>query len=177
MRMKDRLGINNLVGVCQPAEGYNKKVVKAVTNVFTGGDQKAAAKRAERLAQQEQKLREQEKKARDRMAAVEAARARTKQMREARIQRAQLLAQGAGMGLGVEGTSPLTGALGSISSQLASNVAAVNMQQTAGLTLGNLQSQQASLQAQQQSQFNKIQSFDRRDSGIMSIFKIATSFA
>jgi hypothetical protein len=51
------------------------------------------------------------------------------------------------------------------------------MQQTAGLTLGNLQSQQASLQAQQQSQFNKIQGFDRRDAGIMSIFKIATSFA
>ncbi len=137
------------------------KVFKAVTNVFTGSDQKKEAKKAERLAQQE-------KQAKDRMAAVEAARARTKQLREGRIQRAQIQAQGAGMGLGSQGTSPLTGSLGSISSQMANNVAVINMQQTAGEVIGNLQTAQASA-------LNRIQAADRRDAGIMNIFKVGMS--
>ena len=161
MRMKDRLGINNLVGVCQPADGYNKNVFKAVSNVFSGGEQKKAAREAERLAQKE-------KEARDRMAAAQAARERTKQLREARIQRATLQARSAGMGVGMEGSSPVTGALGSISSQMSSNVAAINMQKTGGEVLGNLQTAQASA-------MNKIQAADRRDAGVMSIFNIGMS--
>jgi hypothetical protein len=137
------------------------KVIKSVTNIFTGSIQKKEAKRAERLAQQE-------KLARDRLASAQAARERTKQLREARIQRASIQAQGAGMGIGLEGSSAVTGSLGSLSSQMSSNIAAVNMQQTAGEVIGNLQTAQASA-------MNKIQAADRSDAGIMNIFNMGMS--
>ena len=67
--------------------------------------------------------------AQGRSAAVEAQQARIKQVREARIRRAQVISSGTNSGMGM-GSSGIGGAVGSISSQMGSNIGTINQQQT-----------------------------------------------
>ena len=63
--------------------------------------------------------------AQGRMSSAEAARERIKQAREARIRRAQVASAGSNAGLGMT-SSGISGAVGSISSQMASNIGTIN---------------------------------------------------
>ena len=65
--------------------------------------------------------------AQGRMASADAARERIKQAREARVRRAQIVSAGSNAGLGTGGgTSGISGAVGSVSSQMASNIGTIN---------------------------------------------------
>lgn len=63
--------------------------------------------------------------AQTRMAGADAARARIEEARKARLRRGQVQGAASGTGLG-EGTSGISGSLGSISAQMASNVGTIN---------------------------------------------------
>lgn len=67
--------------------------------------------------------------AQSRAASVEAQQARITQVREARIRRGQVTAAGTNSGLDT-GTSGIGGAVGSISSQMGSNIGNINQQET-----------------------------------------------
>jgi len=158
MNMRDRLGIG-LVGNCQPAEGYNKSVFKAVTGFFTGGEEAKYAKEAQRLAAEQER-------ARQRMQEVEAERERKKALRESIIRRGEVTASAAGAGVGMAGTSPIAGGLSSITSQTASNIANITRGEEGSKVLGNLGTQIASAQ-------NKMQQAARKSAAVGSIFSLA----
>lgn len=133
MRMRHTLGINPLVGVCQENLGYNKSAFKAVTNFFTGSEEKKAAKKAE-------KLERQKSEALQRQQEVQATRERLKTLRESRIRRAQIISQGAGAGIGMA-SSPVQGGLASLQSQTATNIGQINTAETGAQVIGNLDTQ------------------------------------
>lgn len=73
---------------------------------------------------------EQQRKAEEtqaRYSQVQAQRERLAQQRQARIRHGQILAQMGTSGLGMTGTAPLIGALGSVSSQLGRNIGDINV--------------------------------------------------
>lgn len=158
MRMKDRLGVG-LVGNCQPADGYNKSVFKAVTNFFTGSEEKKYAKRQAELA-------DRQERARQRMQEVEAERERKKALRESLIRRGQVLAGAASAGVGMAGTSPIQGGLSSISSQAATNIANITRGEESSKVIGNLSTQMVYAQAKQQQAA-------RRSQTVGTIFSLA----
>ena len=93
--------------------------IGAIMSVVGTVNQMSSAKKAEKL---------EKKKAQgaERMATVDAERARRSAIREKMIAQGQVTAQGAGQGFGLGGTSGVQGALGSISSQANTNIGNVN---------------------------------------------------
>jgi len=160
MRMKHRLGINPLIGVCQENLGYNKSAFKAVTNFFTGSEEKKAAKKAERLEKQKTEALQRQQE-------VQATRERLKTLRESRIRRAQIISQGAGAGIGMA-SSPVQGGLASLQSQTATNVAQINTAQTGAQVIGNLDTQINSA-------LNQQRAAERSSQRVGNIFSLATS--
>ena len=118
MRMRERL--NSVV----KHPGYNEPAsialaLGAIVSTVSVVQQRGAAKKAEKL---------EKKKAQgaERVATVDAERARRSAIREKMIAQGQVTAQGAGQGFGLGGTSGVQGALGSIGSQTNTNVSNVN---------------------------------------------------
>lgn len=168
MRMKDRLGINNLIGICQPAEGYNKKVVSALTGRDSG-----AEKDAKRAAQRAEALEKQKALALQRQQEVQAQRERSRALREARIKRATVLASGTAEGIGM-GSSPMAGGLASLSSQYAGNLASITSAAEGARTVGNLDTQiNSALNAQRAAQMD-MQKAQQKQSTLFSIFSLAS---
>lgn len=93
--------------------------IGAIMSVVGTVSQMSSAKKAEKL---------EKKKAQgaERVATVDAERARRSAIREKMIAQGQVTAQGAGQGFGLGGTSGVTGALASIGSQTNTNVGNVN---------------------------------------------------
>lgn len=87
--------------------------------------------------------------AQSRAASVEAQRARIAQVREARIRRAQVVSSGTNVGLGM-GTSGIGGAVGSISSQMGSNIGDINQQETFAQETSNALQKSVNAQAEGQ---------------------------
>lgn len=115
--------------------------------------------------------------AQGRSANVEAQRARIQQVREARLRRAQVVSAAEGSGLGT-GTSGVGGAVGSIASQMGSNIGTINQQQTfAEETSVALQkSADAGVEAQQWQMIgNFSQSIFTQQGGMTTIFGGNTS--
>ena len=135
-------------------------VVKAVTNFFTGSDEKAAAKKAE-------KLERQKTDALQRQQEVQASRERIRTLREARIRRAQITAQSVGGGLGQQ-SSGIQGGLASLQSQASANIAQINTAETGAQVIGNLDTQiNSALNAQRAAQASAQR--------VGNIFSLATS--
>lgn len=105
----------------------------AISSLIVAGISAAAtvysANRQSKAAKQQAAAQREATAAQGRAANVEAQRARIQQVREARIRRAQVISAGTEGGLGT-GTSGMGGAVGSISSQAASNIGTINQQQT-----------------------------------------------
>jgi hypothetical protein len=148
------------VGNCQPNDGYNKKIFSAVTEFVTGGGAKKAAKKAARLA-------EQQAQAQRRMQEVQAARERTKSLREARVRRAEIISAGASQGVLSTGTSAISGGLSSVGAQAGANLAAINTAETGSQVIGNLGSQIAAQQ-------NKMQQLQMQSQAVGNIFSLAS---
>lgn len=135
-------------------------VVKAVTNFFTGSDEKKAAKKAERLERQKTEALQRQQE-------VQAARERARTLREARIRRAQVTAQSVGGGLGQQ-SSGIQGGLASLQSQASANVAQINTAETGAQVIGNLDTQiNSALNAQRAAQASAQR--------VGNIFSLATS--
>ena len=95
-------------------------VIGAAATVYSSQQQSKAAK-AQAAAQRDATA------AQGRMSSADAARERIKQAREARVRRAQIVSAGSNAGLGTGGgTSGISGAVGSVSSQMASNIGTIN---------------------------------------------------
>ena len=112
---------------------------------------KAASAERDRAAVQAKQQEDQQK-----YSQVQAQRARVAQQRKARIAHGAILAQGGSSGLGMTGSSSLTGAIGSVSSQMGLNVGNINVgqgfaegQTQQNIQQGNLQSQTSLAQAEQ----------------------------
>jgi hypothetical protein len=115
------------------------------------GAKKAASAERDRAAVQAKQQEDQQK-----YSQVQAQRARVAQQRKARIAHGAILAQGGSSGLGMTGSSSLTGAIGSVSSQMGLNVGNINVgqgfaegQTQQNIQQGNLQSQTSLAQAEQ----------------------------
>lgn len=91
--------------------------------------QHEAGQQAKGASERQAQAQREGQQAQERMAEVEAQRSRIAQTREARIRRAQIIASGTRGGLGV-GTSGITGATGSITSQAGSNIGTIGQTQT-----------------------------------------------
>lgn len=93
-------------------------VIGAAATIYSA-DQASDAAKDQAAAQRDASA------AQGRMASADAARERIKQAREARIRAATIQGAASGIGLGA-GTSGLSGSIGSISSQMASNIGTIN---------------------------------------------------
>lgn len=135
-------------------------VVKAVTNFFTGSEEKKAAREAERLEQRKAAALQRQQE-------VQATRERVRALREARIRRAQVTAQAAGGGLGQQ-SSGIQGGLASLQSQYTANVAQINTAETGAQVIGNLDTQiNSALNAQRAA--------ERSAQRVGNIFSLATT--
>lgn len=135
-------------------------VVKAVTNFFTGSEEKKAAREAERLEQRKAAALQRQQE-------VQATRERVRALREARIRRAQVTAQAAGGGLGQQ-SSGIQGGLASLQSQYSANIAQINTAETGAQVIGNLDTQiNSALNAQRAAQASAQR--------VGNIFSLATS--
>jgi len=132
-----------------------------VVEFFTGNEAREQNERATRLA-------EQQERARQRMAEVDAERARKRALRESTIARGTLVNTGAAAGVMMSGTSSIVGGLGSLSSQGASNIASINREQGGAKELGNLGTQIAEAQ-------NKAYAAQSKAAAVGNIFSLATS--
>ena len=118
--------------------------VKAVTSAFSAISPYAGPigtvfsavsylkqRREEKKAQKAEKARadiaRRKEESAQRMEQVKAQRARVEEQRKARLRQGQILAQGGSSGLGMTGTAPMLGALGSVSSQMSSNIGDINV--------------------------------------------------
>ena len=92
-----------------------------------------------------------------RMVSADAAKARLQQVREARIRNAQVTAAGSNAGMGVS-SSGIAGAVGSITTQAAGNIGAINQKQSFAdqLSYYNQQTADASAKAANAQQWGQV---------------------
>lgn len=102
--------------------------VGAATSIYSTS-QAAKASKQQAAAQRDSQA------AQGRMSSAEAARSRIQQAREARVKRGQVIGAGSNSGLG-SGTTGITGAVGSIGAQLASNVGTINQTESFAAEIG-----------------------------------------
>jgi len=104
-------------------------IASLVIGAFSAVSSYSAQSKAADAQQQQAQAQQEANAAQERSAKVQQQRDRLRQVREARIARARVISQASQSGLGA-GTSGLVGGTGSISSQLGSNIGAINVAQT-----------------------------------------------
>lgn len=89
--------------------------------------QRREEKKAEKAEKARADIARKKEESAQRMEQVKAARARVEEQRKARLRHGQILAQGGASGLSMTGTAPMIGALGSVSTQMSSNIGDINV--------------------------------------------------
>ena len=107
--------------------GVSLAVASVVIGAISLEQQYEAGNKAAGSAKQAAAAQKESQAAQGRMAEVEAQRARIAQVREARIRRAQIIGSTTNLG---PGTSGVSGATGSVTSQESSNIGLINQTQT-----------------------------------------------
>lgn len=123
--------------------------------VFSAMQQRKYASKAADAAQKQFELNKEKYAQEARYQEVLAQRQRTQTLREGRIRTGNIVAATGGAGLGMTGTSSFTGAVGSLSTQAATGIGNINVAESTGQTLSNINQQiggAASEQFQAQSQ-------------------------
>lgn len=100
-----------------------------IGGIITGGKKKKAAKRAARAERARVAAEKERQRIEQVRANLEVRRERQKQLREARIKKAQIISSGVLAGVGF-GTSTIQGAAGSIASQFGANIGNLSQRQS-----------------------------------------------
>ena len=88
--------------------------------------QRSEGKKAAKAQSAQAALMQKSEESKARYSQVQAQRERVAQQRQARIQQGRILGQMGTSGLGMTGSAPFTGAMGSVSSQLGANIGQIN---------------------------------------------------
>lgn len=88
--------------------------------------QRSEGKKAAKAQSAQAQLMQKSEESKARYSQVQAQRERVAQQRQARIQQGRILGQMGTSGLGMTGSAPFTGAMGSVSSQLGANIGQIN---------------------------------------------------
>jgi hypothetical protein len=125
--------------------------------LFSGMQERKYAGKAAEASQRQFELQKQKAEQESRYQEVLAQRQRAASTREQRIRIGNIVAQTGGTGLGMGGTSAFTGSVGALSTQGAANIGNINVAESTGQTLSNINqqiggaaSEQYTAQSQQQ---------------------------
>jgi hypothetical protein len=136
-------------------------VVSIGTAIYSVAEGQKAADRQKKAARAAQRERESAAQKQERLESIQARRDRLQAIRESRIKRASLVAQGEGMG--VSGSSGVSGGISSLGSQLGSNIAFSETTAAFGQSIGQnmlqasrIETQSAIDMAQSQADINMV---------------------
>jgi multidrug efflux pump subunit AcrA (membrane-fusion protein) len=106
--------------------------------LYSGMQQRKYANQAADAAQRQYDVSKEKAAQESRYQEVLAQRQRTQTLREGFIRKGNIVAQTGGAGLGMAGTSSFTGAVGSLGTQVATGIGNINVAETTGQTLSDL---------------------------------------
>ncbi len=106
--------------------------------VFSGMQERKSAKKAAGAAERQFELSKEKAAQESRYQEVLAQRQRAAATREQRIRVGNIVAQTGGAGLGMAGTSSFTGSVGALGTQTATGIGNINVAETTGQTLSDL---------------------------------------
>ncbi|CAB4144465.1 hypothetical protein UFOVP454_35 [uncultured Caudovirales phage] len=109
--------------------------------IFSGMQERKYAGRAADASQRQFELQKQKAEQESRYQEVLAQRQRAATFREQRIRTGNIVAATGGTGLGMAGTSSFTGSVGSLGTQAATGVGNINVAESTGQTLSNINQQ------------------------------------
>lgn len=109
--------------------------------LFSGMQQRKYASKAADAAQRQYELQKSKAEQEARYQEVLAQRQRAQTTREQRIRTGNIVAATGGTGLGMTGTSSFTGSVGSLSTQAATGIGNINVAESTGQTLSNINQQ------------------------------------
>jgi len=109
--------------------------------VYSGLQERKYAGKAADAAQRQYELSKEKAAQESRYQEVLAQRQRTSTLREQRIRTGNIVAATGGTGLGMAGTSSFTGAVGSLGTQAATGIGNINVAESTGQTLSNINQQ------------------------------------
>lgn len=125
--------ISSAVSAISSFSGFGSPWMTAASLAFQGYSmlkQRSQQKKAAAASRAQAEVYKRAEESKQRYSDVQAQRARIQAQREARIRHGQILASMGTSGLGMTGTAPFTGAMGSVSSQLGTNIGDINVGQS-----------------------------------------------